>query len=173
MTKTALIIIDVQRAMFSEEDPVFHAEQFTNRLNQLIKKARSSGAPIFFVQHNGPAGSELEHGTAGWEIYPSISPEPADKVIQKTTPDSFYKTNLDEALKKRAIDHLVLAGIQSEICVDTTCRRASSLDYQIILAADAHTTWDSPEMSAQQIINHHNRILKWFADVQGTNEIIF
>lgn len=94
-------------------------------------------------------------------------------MIQKTTPDSFYKTKLYEELQKLHIEHLVVAGIQSEVCVDTTCRNAYSLNYKITLVLDAHSTWDSEELSAQQTINHHNQVLRWFAETKETRDITF
>ncbi|TQR10931.1 isochorismatase family protein [Psychrobacillus soli] len=63
------------------------------------------------------------------------------------------------------MEHLVIAGIQSEVCVDTTCRRAFSKEYKVTLVSDAHSTWDSKEFLAQQIISLHNDVLRWFADV--------
>lgn len=101
------------------------------------------------MQHNAPTGKPLEYGTKGWEIHPEIAPKVGDIIIQKTTPDSFFKTTLEEELKKQGIEHLVIAGIQSEVCVDTTCRRAFSLNYKVTLVSDAHSTWDSKKFLAQ------------------------
>ncbi|MFD2446865.1 cysteine hydrolase family protein [Bacillus sp. CGMCC 1.16607] len=171
MKNTALLIIDVQNGMFFEEDPVFNSEKLILNLKQLIETARSSNTPIFYIQHNEPSG--LEHGTKAWEIHHEVNPTSTDIIIQKTTPDSFFNTNLDEELKKQNINHLVLTGIQSEICVDTTCRKAFSLGYDVTLVTDAHSTWKSSELSAQQIINHHNQVLKWFADTKETKDIMF
>jgi len=67
----------------------------------------------------------------------------------------------------------VLAGIQSEICVDTTCRRAFSMNYKVTLAGDSHSTWDSKNLKAQQIIDHHNQVLRWFAEVKEARSIEF
>ncbi|CAG9620458.1 Peroxyureidoacrylate/ureidoacrylate amidohydrolase RutB [Sutcliffiella rhizosphaerae] len=100
-------------------------------------------------------------------------PEEKDVIIQKFTPDSFLHTSLDEELKKQDIKHVILTGIQSEVCVDTTCRRAFSLGYKVTLVSDTHSTWDSKEITAQQIIDHHNRALKWFADVYPASDIRF
>jgi nicotinamidase-related amidase len=173
MMKKALLIIDVQNGMFQEGNVVYKGERLLQTVKDLIEKARSNETSIFFIQHNAPAGKSLEHGTKGWEIYPDITPHPQDIIIQKTTPDSFYKTFLDKELKKQGIEHVVIAGIQTEACVDTTCRRAFSLDYKVTLASDAHSTWGSQDITAQQIINHHNGVLRWFADVYPSKEITF
>ncbi len=77
-------------------------------------------------------------------------------------------------LAARGIAKLVVAGIQTECCVDTTCRRASSLGYQTTLVRDAHSTWDSRTLSAAQIITHHNEALDgWFVTPKPSSEIAF
>lgn len=173
MNNTALLIIDVQNGMFVKDNPVFNSENIIFNLKQLLANARSNNTSIFYIQHNAPIGRTLEPGTENWNIYPEIDPSSDDIIIQKTTPDSFYKTNLHEELKKQNIEQLVLTGIQSEVCVDTTCRMAFSLGYKVTLVTDAHSTWDSSELSAQQIINHHNTVLRWFAETKETKDIKF
>ncbi len=95
-------------------------------------------------------------------------------MIEKETPDAFHKTTLHQKLKSKGIKRLVIAGLQTEYCIDTTCRRAYSLGYNVILVKDAHSTWDSTNLTAEQIIRHHNRVLGgWFATVKDENQIEF
>jgi nicotinamidase-related amidase len=173
MKKSALLIIDVQNDMFNEENPIYNGDKLLDNINYLITKARSSSTPIYYIQHNEPAGQPLEYGTKGWEINPQITPNDEDIRVQKKTPDSFFNTNLEEELRKQEIGHLVLTGIQSDLCVDTTCRRAFSLGYDVTLVSDTHSTWNSSELDASQIINHHNQVLRWFADVKQVTAIEF
>ncbi len=169
----ALIIIDVQKGMFLEGEEVYKGDGLISTLKTLIKKARASNTPIFYVQHNAPAGKPLEYGKEGWEIHTEIDPQQSDTIIQKTTPDSFMNTTLEKELNKKGIKHIHITGIQTEACVDTTCRRAFSIGYKVTLISDAHSTWNSSEISAQQIINHHNGVLRWFADVYPSKEVVF
>ncbi|GGA25053.1 cysteine hydrolase family protein [Psychrobacillus lasiicapitis] len=171
--KKALLLIDVQNAMFQKGNIVHNGDQLLRNLKGLLKEARTNKTPEIFVQHNAATGKSLEYGKKEWEIHPEITPSSQDIIIQKTTPDSFYKTILEVELKKRGIEHLVITGIQSEVCVDTTCRRAFSMDYKVTLVSDAHSTWDSETISAQEIINHHNDVLRWFADVYSSEDIKF
>ena len=173
MRKSALLIIDVQNAMFLAADPVYNGEILINNIKYLISKAKTECIPIFYIQHNGPVGKPLENGTKGWEIHPEIAPLEEDSTIQKKTPDSFFNTNLEAELKKKGVNHLILTGIQSELCVDTTCRKAFSMNFTVTLTADSHSTWHSNHLTAQQIINHHNQILKWFAEVKDARSIKF
>jgi nicotinamidase-related amidase len=169
----ALIIIDVQKGMFLEGAAVYKGERLISILKKLIEKARSSDTPVFYVQHNAPAGKPLAYGKEGWEIHDEITPWPGDPTIQKDTPDSFLNTKLEEELSKRGIKHIHIAGIQTEACVDTTCRSAFSKGYKVTLISDAHSTWDSGDLTAQQIIGHHNGVLRWFADVYPSEHIVF
>ncbi|MGQ8872554.1 cysteine hydrolase family protein [Paenibacillus sp. TSA_86.1] len=167
----ALIIIDVQSAMFDESDPVYQGEQLLRKIQVLITSARDAGHRVIYIQHSEGAGSPLERGTAGWEIHPSIAPNEGDLIFEKETPDSFHGTELHLKLQELGITELILAGMQTEICVDTTCRRAFSLGYKIQLVRDAHSTWNSSVLRADQIIEHHNSALSMFARVVDSKHV--
>jgi len=174
MSDTALLIIDMQVGNFSEPDPIYKGDELLVKVKSLIVKARSAQIPIIYVQNNGGNGDPDEYGTPGWEIHPSIAPSRGDLVVQKQNPDAFHETNLQSELEIRGIISLVIAGLQTEYCVDTTCRCAFTLDYNIILVKDAHSTWDSHSFTAQQIIDHHNQVLGgWFVTLKNEGEIEF
>jgi nicotinamidase-related amidase len=171
---TALLVIDVQKGMFAEDDPVYQGAGLLATIGDLLAKARSAEVPVIYVQHNGGPGHPLEPGSEGWPIHPAIAPAAGEPVVGKATPDSFHETTLQAELDARGITKLVVAGIQTECCVDTTCRRASSLGYETTLVKDAHSTWDSRTLSAAQIIAHHNDALDgWFVTPKPASEIAF
>lgn len=136
----------------------------------LIQKAHVADVPVIYVQHND-AG--LVKDTDFWQIHNSISPIENDIIVQKWTADSFDETILLEELKKRAVHHLVIAGNQTEYCIDATTRSAFKHGFQVTLAKDAHGTWDSETMSATQIKDYHNEMLSHFAELQETKNIQF
>jgi nicotinamidase-related amidase len=172
---TALLVIDVQKGMFAEEDPVYQGEQLLETLNSLIGRARAAGTPVIYVRHNGSSVQDPLHpDNPGWPIHPAIAPAAGETVVDKREPDSFYKTSPQQELEGRGIKKLIIAGLQTEFCVDTTCRRAYSLDYQITLVTDAHSTWDAGGLSAAQIIAHHNQMLgNSFVTPKPASEIEF
>ena len=143
----------------------------------LLDRARTSGTQVVFIQHDGPEGHPIEAETPPWAIHPSILPRNDEPVIRKKASDSFFETNLGEELRDRQIGHLVVVGAMTEYCVDTTCRRAVTLGYDVTLVADAHLTRDTPVLTAAQIIGHHNLLLDGFdagpcsIKVVPTNEI--
>ncbi|RIK16935.1 MAG: hypothetical protein DCC51_13005 [Anaerolineae bacterium] len=168
---SALVIIDAQVNMF-EPEPAYRADEMLDRLVELVSRARTSGAPVIFVRNNGGPDDPDRSGSPGWEIHPRLKPAPGESIVDKHTPDSFFQTGLSGVLAARGINRLILAGMQTEYCVDTTCRRAFSLDYSVILAADAHSTFDGV-IPAEQIIAHHNRVLGAFAEVVPASTISF
>jgi nicotinamidase-related amidase len=79
--------------------------------------------------------------------------------ITAPTPNSFHRTDLQKLLYERGVERLVICGLQTEYCVDTTLRQALSLGYRVVLASDAHSTVDGVLMAAQ-IIAHHNHTFR-------------
>jgi nicotinamidase-related amidase len=172
---TALIIIDVQEDMFSNPHyPLYKGGELLNNVGSLIDSARSSNVPVIYIQHTENDDEPMGKGKHGWYIHHQIAPLKDDVVILKYTPDSFHQTNLHEFLSSKNISKIVIAGLQTDYCIDTTCRRAYSLGYETVLVQDAHSTFDSDTLSAEQIIAHHNRILgSWFAKLVPCEQISF
>lgn len=169
---TALLIIDAQVDMF-EPNPVYGSEQVLTTLESVLAQARQANLPVIFVQHNEAPGEPLEPETSGWYIHPALAPADGERVVQKTTPNSFYQTLLQQKLDELGSTHLIIAGMQTECCIDTTTRAAKSLGYDVTLVADGHSTFDSEVLTAVQIIAHHNDILTSFADVVPARELSF
>ncbi len=163
---TALLVVDVQVGMFEGPEGLVHGgEILLEKIGDLLRRARESRVPVIYIQHCEGPGEILEKGTDWWQIHPSIAPLAGELVIEKRTPDSFHETTLREELDSRGITRLILAGIQTEYCIDTTCRRTFSLSYDVVLVKDAHGTWDTDHISASQIIAHHNEVLgNWFSE---------
>ena len=85
--------------------------------------------------------------------------KPEDIRIRKTTPDSFLRTELQARLESLGVDSVVICGLQSEYCVDSTARGALARGYPVTLASDAHATMDNGVLTAAQISAHHNATL--------------
>lgn len=160
MPNTALIIVDMQVGLLEDDNyPIFNKGQLISNINELISKARNTGTTVIFVRHTEGFGSPLEIHQPGWQISPEIQMTDNDIVIDKYTPDCFHKTPLIEVLQSKNITKLVIAGLQSEYCIDTTCRRSFTLGYDTVLISDGHSTCNSPILSADKIILHHNQVL--------------
>lgn len=154
-TKTALVIIDMQTGLVAGPKPVYQLSALLEQIIRLIAHARTAGIPIIYVQDNDVD----EIGSPGWQIHQAILPNPHDLVIRKPEADAFYATTLRQELEARTIEHLIIAGCKSEVCIDATCRQAVHLGYQVTLVSDGHSTTDNPVLSAPQIIAYQNYLL--------------
>ncbi len=177
-SRAALLIVDVQVGLV-ELMPAEIQASVLSRIGTLLAKARAAGTPVIYIQHDGAKGHPLETHTKGWEIHPLLKPADGEPVIRKRESDSFFETTLQRELKKKGIMHLIIAGGMTEYCVDTTCRRATSLGYDVTLASDAHLTRDNGVLTAANIIAHHNFVLDGFGagnhavNTKPTDQIIF
>ena len=171
--KKALLVLDAQVAFFHLNRPLYNAEIVLNNIRALIDRARAAGAPIVYLQHYAGQGSVFEKGSSGWQIHPSIGPQPEDSVIEKHKADAFQATPLEERLAQLAVRSIVVCGFVTEGCIDTTVRRASSLGFNVELARDGHSTTDGEILAASQIVDHHNSVLAIFAQVKNSDEIHF
>ncbi|NKB70506.1 MAG: isochorismatase family protein [Candidatus Latescibacteria bacterium] len=171
---TALLVIDIQAGSFTDSEPAYDGQALLARICTLVDQCRAAAMPIVYIQHCGGPGDPDEPGTDGWPIHPLIVPQPGDEVVQKHNPDAFHETDLEEVLLGKGIGKLIVAGLQTEYCVDTTVRRAFSLGYEITLVGDCHTTWDGEPLSAAAKIDYHNTVLgSWFAKVKRLDQIEF
>jgi nicotinamidase-related amidase len=156
--KSALLVIDVQRGLFDQDPRPHEADAVMNRINALVSRARDARVPVVFVHHE-TRGGELDYGSENWKRAQHLHFRPGDVGLRKTTPDSFLRTDLLALLESWNTMRLVICGYASEFCVDTTIRRAAALGFQVVLAADAHTTHDKNHASGDQIRRHHNETL--------------
>ena len=156
---TALLIIDVQQALCSGSDAAFEVERVIDRINLVSQKVRAAGALVVVIQHETEGAGEMDYGTEPWKLAPGLKTEGSDVYVRKKATDSFHHTELRATLQSRGIDRLIICGLQSEFCVDTTTRRALALGYPVILVSDGHSTRDNRVLSAAQISAHHNETL--------------
>jgi nicotinamidase-related amidase len=157
----ALLVVDVQEAMFGpgQQPPVFQPEETVARIKTLLDKARAAGAKVIYVQHHDRKDPEMAPGQTGFAIRAAIAPLPGETVVVKRICDSFAQTNLEQILREAGVQRLVTCGIQSEFCVDAATRGAMNRGFDVILASDAHTTWDNGILTAAQISAHINATL--------------
>lgn len=153
---TALLIIDVQQALYPGKDDYFEINRVIESISHLITRARIAKVPVVFIQLE-EEGSPLAYSNDGWKLANSLDTEPTDLYVRKTTPDSFYQTKLEKLLPREDFERLIICGLQTEYRVNETVRQALKLGYDVELAADAHSTIDNP--TAEEIIAEHNEEL--------------
>jgi nicotinamidase-related amidase len=88
---TALVVIDVQVGLIDE---AYRCNEVLDNINLLLSKARATGTPVIYIQHDGPQGDGLEVGTSAWEIHSAIAPQEGELIVHKRASDSFHATSL-------------------------------------------------------------------------------
>ncbi|AVE04127.1 cysteine hydrolase [Pseudomonas palleroniana] len=155
-----LLIIDMQTGLYDGPEKPFERERVLGTINQLIQRARKAQAPIFVARHTGPEGSPIAAGSALWQLWPGLDVDPArDHLFDKTRPSCFLGTRLAQQLAAAQINELVIVGMKTQFCIDTTCRVAAELGFSVVLPEDGHTCMDTPALKAEAIIEHHNATL--------------
>lgn len=155
--KTAVLIIDMQEKVYNGEPKPYEAAAVIERINSVTAMARQAGMPVIFSQHE--VAQFLEFDSEGWQLVSGLVVEEGDQRLRKAAGDVFLNTDLHERLQAMAVNTLIIMGYASEICVDSTTRRAVGLGYKVVLVSDAHTTTDKAHLSAVQIREHHNLTL--------------
>jgi nicotinamidase-related amidase len=142
---TALVLIDLQNDYFPGGTmELVGAEAAVAQATSLAQTFRQSGLPIVHVQHiSTRAGATFFlPGTAGVEIHASVRPAEGEALVVKHFPNGFRETDLHDRLRSVDASRLVLAGMMTHMCVDTTVRVAADLGFQCFLAGDACATRD-------------------------------
>ncbi|MFZ0493931.1 MAG: cysteine hydrolase family protein [Acidimicrobiia bacterium] len=144
LDNAALIVIDVQRGF---EDPAFGVRSnpaCEENVASLITAWRSKGRPLVFVRHDSlEEGSSLAPGAPGNAFKAAVTGDP-DLLVSKSVHSAFYgRPNLDSWLQERRIDKVVICGVQTNVCCETTARMASDLGYDTLFVIDATYTFDT------------------------------
>jgi nicotinamidase-related amidase len=142
--QSAVLVVDVQQALFHTDPPPFEADAVMARVNHVTSLAHRSGVPVITVQHDGDAHDGLKPFSPGWQLHEQLQVPPGAVQIRKATCDAFFETNLESELRARRVETVILAGYATDFCIDTTLRNALSRNFHVVVIGDAHTTNDSP-----------------------------
>ena len=135
------------------------------------KRARGGGA--LRIGDPGPMGRILIAGEAGAEIVSELYPRPGEFVVDKPGKGAFYATPLEGLLRERGITHLVVGGVTTEVCVQTTMREANDRGFECLLAEDATASYfPAFKQAALEMIVAQGGIVGWTAPVAAILEAI-
>ncbi len=140
MSKTALILIDIQNDYFPGGAWEVHdMTQAAANAAMLLRAARDKGQMILHIRHEIPRENApfFQPGSQGAEINATVTPQDGEEVILKNFPNAFRETPLQERLQQAGVTDLILCGAMSQMCIDTTTRAAADLGYTVALAHDA------------------------------------
>ena len=177
----ALMVIDMQKFFLDPESPTFTCGGLAilPTLKRLIAAFRDTGRPVIYAQHiHHP--DRIDAGIMGWwwegmclegspesEVHDEIAPLPNEKVIAKHRYSAFYNTDLETVLRCLNIEDLIISGIMTNMCCESTARDAYYRDYRVFFLADA-TGSINEEMHLASLLN----LAYGFAYVTTAGDII-
>ena len=158
--KTAFIIIDVQNILVKTG---FQTKDLLEKISYLQNQARSKNIEIIYVQHiESPEAQTSED----WQLSPLLNRQENEKVFQKRYNSIFKETGLKEYLDQQGIEQLVLCGMQTEYCVDTSIKVGFEYGYKLVVPEGAVTTFDGDDIPAETLNEFYENIWEErFADV--------
>ncbi len=173
LSKSCLLVIDMQNYFLGVASPIL------DNVKRLISFYREKGLPVVFTQH-GHDDPEVDGGMlrewwgeliikGTWEhrLIEGISPVEGEKLVEKKRYSAFYRTDLEEYLKGLGISDVVITGVMTNLCCETTARDAFVRDFMVFFVEDATAT-SSPEMHMATILN----ISYGFGRVLKTEDIL-
>lgn len=143
--REALLLIDLQADYFAGGKlPLVGAEAAVQRAALLLDAARAAGLPVFHVQHvSVRAGATFFlPDSLGLRFHAAVEPRAGETVVVKHFPNAFRATELQRGLTAAGIDTLLVAGMMTHMCVDTSVRAAFDHGFRVRLAQDACATRD-------------------------------
>ncbi len=160
--RTALVVVDMQNSFCADDGgcgkvglPIQNLQSAIEPCVKLVAAARAAGIPIIYtrymyrpdyadggvlIKHLLPELAEakaLQAGTWDIEIVPELTPQDGDFIVDKNRPSSFYATSLETILNGLDVESLVVCGVTTNCCVESTVRDASHRDYKTFVVQDA------------------------------------
>ncbi|MFT4254663.1 MAG: cysteine hydrolase family protein [Caulobacter sp.] len=150
MTATALILIDMQRAMLPENTGPRDNPGAEDNIARLLAAWRERGLPVVHVRHfsRSPAGA-FQRGAPSCEFQPRFQPLPSEHHLEKSVPDAFAGGELGPWLRARNLSRLVIVGVSTSNSVEATVRAAACLGFDVTVPGDACFTFDKVDLGGR------------------------
>jgi isochorismate hydrolase len=144
--RCALLVIDIQRYFLSI------AKSILENVMSVVKACQSRGIITIFTRHGHKDvskdggmlrkwwGDLIEYGSKDWELIDSLKPADTDKIVDKNRYSVFQRTGLEERLKRNEIEELIITGVMTNCCCETTARDAFVKDFRVFFVSDATAT---------------------------------
>ncbi|SDQ65874.1 cysteine hydrolase family protein [Thermostaphylospora chromogena] len=188
----ALLVIDVQESFRQRPNwRAVSAPDIADRVARLVHASRAHGDLVVWVLHTEPGGGGVFDPARGF-VRPieGLEPAPGEPVVTKTSYNAFTTTNLHQLLTRHGVREVIVCGIKTEQCCETTARLACDLGYDVTFAIDATATFpldhpDAPKgrpveetladpttLSTDEIIRRTEYALSgWFATIRTVAEL--
>jgi nicotinamidase-related amidase len=142
MSRTALIVIDVQESFRVRPNwQLVNHPDIADRVDRLVRAARDKGDLVVWVLHTEPGtGGAFDPANGHVQLIDGLEPLPGEPILTKTSHNAFTTTNLQQLLTQHGVGEIVVSGIRTEQCCETTARVASDLGYDVVFVTEATAT---------------------------------
>jgi len=177
MTRLALLIIDMQKEYEPDGKlPVNHLDRVKKNVIQLLEKARGSDDALpIHVQHISPDpnDSDFVAGTKGVEFMDEFKPKDGEFTITKHFADAFSNPDLEKYLQENDIKTVIVCGLTSILCCDTTCRVGNERGFDMKYVSDAISEFDLESTTGDQAHAYVDEVQSiMFSEVIDTKKAI-
>lgn len=145
INSAALVVIDMQQGFDDPSwGPTTNRQGCEDNITRLLQAWVGRGLPLVVVRHDSAkAGSPLNPDHPGNALINAVAAAPADLFVTKTVNSAFYGTpDLEKWLRAEGIEQIVVCGIQTNMCVETTARMGGNLGFDVVVPLDATRTFD-------------------------------
>jgi nicotinamidase-related amidase len=163
----------LERARAAELTIIHTREGHRPDLADLPPAKKVRGKLVAGIGDPGPMGRILVRGEPGHDIIPELYPLPGEPVVDKPGKGAFFATDLDAMLKNRGIAQLIVCGVTTEVCVNTTVREANDRGYDCLVVADCVGSY-FPEFQEMglRMIKAQGGIFGWVAPSEAVIEAL-
>lgn len=138
--KEALLVVDVQKGLFKRKSRVYNEDILLENINYLIDKAGERDIPVIFIRHTNE--SILQENTDNWQVHPLLKAGSKDYYFNKNHSGMFEEEHIVKELKKLPVSTFIVTGLVAHGCVKAACLGAKAAGYDVILAEDAHSSFN-------------------------------
>lgn len=169
--KQALLVIDMQNLLIDLHP--LHYSEIREKVAALMKAAHAARLPIVLIRHTETAEGGLVEGTREWGFDSLLEGLPHDRMMNKTDFSAFFHTDLDTYLQERGITHVLVAGMQTEYCIDSTIKGGYERGFKMQVVSDCVTTLPGSVLTPEQLNEHYRRaVYPNFAECKTAEEWI-
>ncbi|MBC2077192.1 cysteine hydrolase [Listeria marthii] len=149
-----LLIVDTQKLIMTNE--LYNFDSLVPNIESLIATARKNKLEVIYVRHDDGADTELTKGKEGFEIYEKFAPTHTERIFDKTVNSAFKGTGLLEYLQEKNTKTIIVAGLQTDFCIDATVKCGFEHGFQMIVPAFANSTEANEFMTAENSYKYYN-----------------
>ena len=152
-----LLIVDTQKQIVTNK--LYAYDQFIENVSTLIREARKHDIEVIYIRHDDGPNEELTFGKPGFEIDDHFQPIPGEKIFDKDVNSAFRDTGLLAYLQEKQETQIIIAGLQTDFCIDATVKCGFEHHFQMIVPAYANTTVNNAYMGGEETYHYYNEMM--------------